>query len=106
MYRDLVTIERASTSADDAFGNPTNAWTAVAEDVPATVQPASSAEQLNNQDTVTTRYRMHCGPTVDVTSFDRVIWRDVTYQIDGDVEQHSRRGVPHHQEMFLRVATA
>lgn len=106
MYADTVTIERASTSTDDAFGNPTNSWSALAEDVPAVVQPVGSAEQVADRDTVTTRYRMHCDPDVDITAQDRVVWRGRTFQVDGDVEQHSRRGAAHHQEMFLRTATA
>lgn len=102
MYADTVTIERATPSTDDDFGNPTLTWASHLAGVPATVQPVDSAEQLGSRDEIVTRYRMHCAPDVDVTGTDRVVWRDRTLQVDGDVEQHSRRGAPHHLEMFLK----
>jgi hypothetical protein len=66
------------------------------------VQPLASDEQVNDRDAVVTRYRIHTGPTADIKATDRIAWRGVVYEVRGDVEQHSRKGSPHHLELVVQ----
>jgi hypothetical protein len=105
MYGDTVDILRA-TGTTDRYGNTLPAsWSTHLNDVPAVVQPANSSENVVDRDTIVTRYRIHLGPDVDIVPTDRVAWNGVTFDVDGDLERHSRKGTPHHIEAFLRAST-
>lgn len=101
-YADTIDVLRA-TGTTDRYGNTVaGSWSTHLAAVPAVVQPATSEENVVDRDTVVTRYRLFCGPDVDIKPTDRVSWRDRELAVDGDVELHSRKGVPHHLEAYLR----
>lgn len=101
-YADRIDVQRA-TPTTDRYGNTVaGAWSTHLADVPAVVQPADTSENVIDRDSVVTRYRLFCGPDVDIVPTDRVVWNGTTFDVDGDVEQHSRKGVPHHLEAYLR----
>lgn len=100
-YDDTVTRLRG-TPATGSYGSVELDWTDPDEvDYPAAVQPLSSSEDVVNQERTVTRWRVHTGPA-DVTAQDRVVWDGGTYEVDGDVEVHKRRGVLHHLEFVIK----
>jgi head-tail adaptor len=101
-YGDTVDVLRASSTTDRYGNDVAGTWATHLSDVPAVVQPANTSENVVDRDTVVTRYRLHIGPDTDITALDRIVWRGRTFDIDGDLEQHSRKGTPHHLEAFLR----
>lgn len=104
-YHDSAVRQRA-TSTTDRYGNDVLDWTTPAEvTISCTIQPADSSENVVDRDTVVTRYRLFCAPGTDVVSSDRLVWRGRTFEVDGDLEEHSRKGTPHHLEAFLRGAS-
>lgn len=101
-YHDEAVRQRA-TATTDRYGNSVQDWTAPAEvTITCTIQPADSRENVVDRDTVVTRYRLFCAPDTDITSADRLVWRGRTFEVDGDLEEHSRKSTPHHREAFLR----
>lgn len=102
MYADTATRQRAAEETD-RYGNTVGAWDTPDELVFACIiQPADTSETLVDRDTVVTRWSLHCASSVDITPLDRVVWKDRTLAVDGDLELHCRKGVPHHLEAFLR----
>jgi hypothetical protein len=105
--RDRVSILSAGDLAEDSHGNPVVDWENAAVKVePAEVVPVSSSENLSAQDTVTTRWRVFLLPMTAADSSSRILWRGLTYEVDGDVELHTdSRSRPHHREaLLLRVS--
>ena len=102
---DQVTRRRATT-ASDGYGNPTSDWSSVTEVVyPAEVQPASTDENVVDQDRTVTRWRAWLPAAADLVATDRIVWDGDTYEIDGDVQRWKQRGVPHHIEVLLVKVT-
>lgn len=104
-YHDTVDVLRAEPTTDRYQNTVAGSWTTHLEAVPAVVQPADTSENVIDRDTVVTRYRLHIGASTDITSGDRVVWQGRTFDVDGDLELHSRKGTPHHFEAFLRVTS-
>lgn len=107
-FRDFVEIMSAADLAEDSHGNPVADWeNAQPVREPARVQPASgsgmaSSENLSGQDTLTTRWRVFLLPMTVATFESRILWRGLTYEVDGDVELHTdSRSRPHHREALL-----
>lgn len=100
---DRVSILNA-TVTPDPYNTPERDW-ADAESVlePAHLSPLSSSENLVNENTVTTRWRVILSPVTAAQSSSRVVWRDLTLEVDGDVEKHTDlRGRVHHCEALLK----
>lgn len=67
----------------------------------ADVQPVSSTEDVVNQQRTVTRWRLTLYPDRDVEATDRFEWDGDTYEVDGEVERHKRRGALHHYTAVL-----
>lgn len=104
ILRDKVTRLRAPL-VDGPYGNQTRDWAnATAVTYAAEVQPVSSTEEVVNQQRTETRWRLFLGPSADLEATDRILWDGDTYEVDGEVERHKRRGALHHLEaVLLRV---
>ena len=103
----LVDIVRAPLVAG-SYGSLTRNWGAATTTagVPAFVQPQSSDEQVADAQRVVTRWRLFLGPYADLEPADRVTWNEVTFEVDGDVEQHqAANGATHHLEALLLKVT-
>lgn len=101
ILRDRVTRLRAPL-VRDAYGNETRDWDGAAElGLPAAVGPMSTAEDVDDQQRTTTRWRIILPPSVDVEATDRIRWDGFTFEVDGEVERWKRRGRPHHVEAVL-----
>lgn len=104
-YQDTIDVLRANATTDRYGNTVPGSWSTHLAAVPAVVQPADTAENVVDRDTIVTRYRLHIGPDTDITATDRVLWQERTFDVDGDLELHSRKGVPHHLEAFLRTSS-
>ncbi|GAA2516693.1 phage head completion protein [Winogradskya humida] len=105
ILRDRVTRLRAPL-VGDGYGNQERDWDqAVAVEYPAGVGPASSTEDVHDQQRTTTRWRVFLPPTADLEATDRVTWDGTTFEVDGDVERWKRRGRLHHVEAVLLKVT-
>lgn len=100
-YHDTVTIVTPGVTTDYAR-NVTDWTTATSVDESAWVGGTSTAERLADGDKVVTGLAVHLLPATVATATCRVVWRGDTYQIDGALLPHSRRGVIHHYEAALK----
>lgn len=106
-YWDRIDVLRAPEKPGHG-GRKVRDWAAAEEgpphltDVPADVQPATSEEDTNRQQLSITRWRVHCGPDVDLVATDRVRWRGRVLEVDGEVGLFMSHGRPHHLEVVVR----
>lgn len=100
-YADKVTRVRAGVTTGP-YNSSVRDWENAARLVfPAAVQPLSSSEDVVAQQRTETRWRVFTVPVAGFEATDRVEWDGGTYEVDGDVEVHKRRGVPHHLELVI-----
>lgn len=102
----LVVTKRAPL-VTDSKGNQLRDWVnaATSRNIPAWVQPLTSAEQTLNQDRVVSRWRIFLDPAADVQATDRVVWNGRTFQVDGEIQAWDNGYGTHHLEGFLRSVT-
>lgn len=103
VFQDRAVLERREIVDYDRYGSPIYADV----EVPfrCTVSPLGSSETVGNRSQVSTRYRLLTGPRTALKPADRVVWRGVDYDVDGDVERHTVAGVDHHLEVILKRVT-
>lgn len=100
-----VSIVRA-TQATDAYGDPALDWTSASSvEVPAWVQPRTSAEDNNGRRAVISGWMTFLPAYVDITAHDRIIWGSETFEVDGDPAELWNPSGPHHLEVPLRRVT-
>jgi len=72
----------------------------------ASVQPASTQEELDSRDTVIAQWVCFMPPGTDITATDQVRFRGDLYDVDGDPQPwDDELGRPHHIEVQLRRVT-
>jgi len=110
---DNVIRRRAPVVDGGPYGNAQRDWdNATSQAYPAVVGPVSSTEDVVNQQQTITRWRIILGPYADLEATDRIEWDDggglKTYEVDGDVERHKRRGgqLHHISCVLMRVELA
>lgn len=101
--RDKVNIVRAPLTTD-AHGNQVRDWPSATRqfDVAADVQPATTTEQTDGRQTTLTRWRVFLPASMDVLVTDRLEWRGLIFEVDGEPERWYRRGAAHHVELLAR----
>jgi len=85
-------------------GQKVRDWANAALSAPYTgcaVQADTSQEFTDRRDVVVTRWRANMPPTADVQPTDRVVWKGTDYEITGEPERPTKRGVPHHVELVM-----
>lgn len=105
-FTDTVSVVRAGAIAgpDD---DPIESW--LPADVIVTpyageFQPVSSTEDVVNQQRTEATHKAFLAAGTDVTAKDRLRYKGLDYQIDGQPERWSPHGTEHHIEVFcLRV---
>ncbi|MFI5839452.1 head-tail adaptor protein [Catenuloplanes sp. NPDC051500] len=103
--RDLITRLRAPL-AGDGYGNERPDWSAATSTpYPADVQPASSTEDVVDEQRTVTRWRVWLPRTADLLASDRIEWDGQTYEVEGDVERWKVRGWLHHLEAVMIKVT-
>lgn len=102
IFRDTVTIRRASVVAGPYNSTERNWSAATSTSSAADVQPLQTTEQIVGQDSVVTRWRIYLPAGADLVYTDRVDWDGSTFEVDGEVERWKRRGVLHHLEAVLK----
>lgn len=110
-FRDVVTVLNAP-EVSGYGGQEIRDWDhAVPYRSPAEVQPVSTMsgaiEVTDRRNLTITRWRMHVPALTPIDAASRVLWDDpdAPLEVDGEVELHKLRGVPHHVEVNLRRAT-
>lgn len=102
-FQDRAVLERREIVDRDRYGSPIYADVEIP--VRCTMSPLGSSETVAHRDMVSTRYRMLTGPRTEIKPKDRVVWRGVDYDVDGDVERHTVAGRDHHFEVILKRTT-
>lgn len=105
--RDWVTVMNATTVTEDPFGNPIPDWGTATEKVePAHLNPVTSDEVVVNEDTVEARWHVTLLPVTAATALSRIVWRDQTFEVDGEVQSSmdGRGRIRHHGAYLKRVA--
>lgn len=101
-YHDTVTVQTPG-STTDRYGDTAPDWTTPTEvETPAWVGGDTTKETTTDGDRITLGLACHLPPDVTVTARSRIVWREDTYEIDGDPLPMSRRGVLHHYELTLK----
>lgn len=102
-------VRRRAPVTGGPYGNQTRDWAnATSQTYPAVIGPVSSTEDVVNQQQTLTRWRIVLGPYADLAATDRIEWDGDTYEVDGDVERHKRRGgqLHHLSAVLMRVELA
>lgn len=109
-YAQTITIVRAGTAGDRY--NPAAArpdWTtATSTTAQAVIEQASSTEDVDDRDTVTSGWRLYTLPGVDLdlTAYDRIEAGGRTFEVDGAPAKWKGRGeTVHHVEARLLEVT-
>lgn len=103
---DTITILNAEL-VEGAYGSEERNWAAAEPGTveQAAVWPLSSSEDVVLAERTETRWRVLLRPQATVDAASRVRWDDgdgpKTYEIDGDIERHRRRGRPYSAEAVL-----
>jgi Phage head-tail joining protein len=102
IYHQEVSILRAPLVAGD-YGNQDRDWqNAASTTSPAEIQPIKAGEAVVNEQRTITRWRVFLPASSNLVSTDRVSWAGATYEVDGEVEQWTRRRRLHHLEAVLQ----
>lgn len=113
MFFDTIVRVRAGTRTDRG-GNTVPDWSpgAVSRTTVAdvNVQPSTQTESTEpGRNAVVTGWRVQSAPGTapDITAADRIEWRGMTLQVDGEVAEWSDPldGSPHHIELTMTRAT-
>lgn len=97
-----VTVRRAPLVVDRYNGSRRDWGAAVEHEVMASVQPDRADEAHSaDRDQFTSRLLMVAEPDSDVLGTDRVVWRGLVYEVDGD-PQYWPEPIPH-VELHLRL---
>lgn len=107
LLTDTVTRLRAPL-VSGGYGNQSRDWAnATSTDYPAHVSSVSSTEDIVNQQQTVTRWKCTVGPDADLEATDRIVWRQNTYDIDGDVQSaNGMRGLHHQRVVLMRANLA
>lgn len=98
-----VTILARDTSGTDDWGRAVETWPEPGVDVRGRLELATGAEETDDQDVQTSRWRLFLKPDVTISGRDRVRADGVTYEVDGPpTVQRTPRG-PHHLQVSLRA---
>lgn len=102
LLSDTVTRLRAPI-ADGGYGNAARDWNnATSADLACHVSSVSSTEDVVNLNETQTRIKVTLHASADVEPTDRILYRGLTYECDGDVMfANSLRGL-HHQRVIAR----
>lgn len=103
VFQDRAALVRREIIDYDRYGSPI--YGNVNVPIKCTVSPLGSSETVGSRSQVETRYRMLTGPRAALKPKDRVVWRGVDYDVDGDVERHTLAGRDHHLEVILKRVT-
>jgi hypothetical protein len=104
---DTITVRRAPLIADGRYGADRRDWaTATAIVISGvSVQPFSAAEQTLDREYTATRLRLFAPPGTDLISTDRVEWRGVMYEVDGEPDRWFDEGQADHIEAVITRMT-
>lgn len=99
ILHDRVTIIQRVQIEDD-YGTPI--WVdGPPRIVPAEVRPMTTEEP--DTQVITTRYKLFLPPTEEgLTAQDKISWRGVDYEVQGDYEPHVLVGRLHHLEVVVQ----
>lgn len=96
----VTSSESKPNTGTDDYGTPI--YETVFTDSPAEMRPLGSSETVSpTSDIVKTRYRLFLAGTAVLDVATDITWRGTTYAVSGDVEQHTRNGRVHHQEVVV-----
>lgn len=86
--RKSITVQRG-TRVMDPYGDETLSWATPTETLVkgCDVQPGTTSEYLINRDNVTVAWTVFAPPLTDVTEFDRVLFNNRVYEVDGHPAQ-------------------
>ncbi|MFE9937389.1 hypothetical protein [Streptomyces hirsutus] len=100
----ITVIDRVLTGEDDRGHD---VYEDREREVPdCNMQPVSSTEQNDGRTQVVTRWRLAGPPGMGLAPKDRVKWRGVTYEVEGDAGEHeSFGGLLDHTEVFLKAVS-
>lgn len=102
MLADTITRLRAPL-VSGGYGNQGRDWAnATSTNYPCYVSFVSSTEDVVNLDQTQTRAKVSLGPDADIDPTDRMVYRGITYEVEGDVMPSMRRGALHHQRVVLK----
>jgi hypothetical protein len=99
-----VTGQRRVQTGDNRYGNPV--YESEEVDLPGcSFQPLDNTlETHDDQDQVTSRWKLYAPPSIDLTSLDYITVNGVLYEFDGQVMVWpGPTGIPHHAEAFLKL---
>lgn len=96
------TVEIIRPAKKNAFGDPTGPPAAPRRVTGCSVQPASSSEQTDQRDTVTTSWRVFLPGGTDLAATDRVRWNGAEYEVIGEPDRWAPDGQDHHVQAQLR----
>lgn len=83
---DTVTRVRAALGAPGRYGAEQRDWSAAATTTISgvSVQPVAATEATVDREYTATHLNLFAPPGTDLLATDRVVWRGVTYEIDGE----------------------
>lgn len=102
---DQVTVLRASVNDDDRYAAQRRDWSAATstELTGVSVQPMTATETTTDREYTATHLNLYAPPDADLLATDRVIWRGVTYEVDGPpVTWVDLAGVDDHVEAVIK----
>ena len=105
-WHDTCTIQRGGAEVDPYTGESTGEldWSTptATPDVPCSIQPRTSTEAGDDQETVVAGWVGWFPAGTDLTNADRIAWRGMTLTVDGEVAPWVRDGAVHHLQAPLQ----
>lgn len=105
---DTITVVRAALVAANRYNAQHRDWPGATSTVVrgVAVQPIGAVETDAQREYAATHMRLFAPYTIDLTSTDRVVWNDITFEVDGEPARwHDDSGQPDHVEVDLKRMT-